>query len=436
MTPAETRFVELYLSLARQAEQDPHTLQRWIGCIERAWKLAQQSDRLVLEFIWAMEEFFRLQGLSHLYLEWATRGLLATERLNDVRARGVLLATAGWIMNEVGKTHEGVHALREAVSILDEDKYPAEHARARLHIGLILLERDGQTEAARTEFERALSLARHASAWKVEAKTVSAFSALESAVGNLKRSLELLDQTLDIYERHRDLEGQATTLNHRGMRQWELGRIDEARESYQGARTLREKLGDQRGIAQVLDNLAILDFENGDYNRALDGFLQAVDIEEALHDAAGQHATLDNIGVMYYEWGKPEKAVPYHDRALSIADAMKSKVARAITLTIMAVPLAAVGQVERAVASLDEALTIHDEGSPWQATALHNKSLIVRRYQSNPRQAIELAVRALTIQRKIGRLEALRRTASVLSQAYEDIGDFDSAEQVRLSVPH
>lgn len=68
MTSAEERHARLYLRVAQDSNGDPATLRRWLLSIRRAWQFAKDDDELTLEFVAAMQDFFRLQGMGREYV--------------------------------------------------------------------------------------------------------------------------------------------------------------------------------------------------------------------------------------------------------------------------------------------------------------------------------------------------------------------------------
>lgn len=419
MSSAESRSAHAVLEVVRRMRRDHDTLRHWIGPIERAWASARNNPRLAIEFVWALDDFFRLEGLSRQYVSWASVAVRAAQRLKDRKAQAMFLTNVGWIQSRLGETRAGLKALRKAISLLKGQELPAEEAAARHNLGLILLERQAKTNAARKEFEFALRLVQKAGDWRGQAKVVSSLANLESQVGNPQRGLELLDKAYALFKQHRDLEGQATTLNLQGILLWNLGRNEEARDRYQRSMDLGRRVGDRAGVAQALDNLGVLDFGSGNYDRALDEYQQAIQIEEVIHDVSGLKTTLNNVAFLYEQTDRPERALPYYRRALSIADSMGSRVDRGMTLTMLALSQAATKDVAGALRSLDEALRIHrasgDKG--WQAATLHNRGLIYRRQLADPRGAIRYAKRALLIQRAIGAKDAETKTLEALAFA-------------------
>jgi tetratricopeptide (TPR) repeat protein len=421
MNSSESRSARAILDVARGVRRDHDTLRHWIGPIERAWASARKDPRLAIEFVWVLDDFFRLEGLSRQYLSWASVAIEAAQRLRDRKAEGILLTNIGWIQSRLGNTRSALRAVQRAITLLKREGVAGEEAAARHNLGLILLERHGRTNAARKQFESALNLARKSRHWRGQAKVLSSLANLEWRIGNPQRGLALLDKAYGLFTRHRDLEGQATTLNTKGILLSDLGRNNEARTCYQRSLVIRKRIGDRSGMAQALDNLGVLDFENGNFGRALNQYHQAIQIEETIHDVAGLKTTLNNIAFLYEETDRPAQALPYYWRALEVADSMRSRVDRATTLTMVALSQAATGDVAGALRSLDEALKIHratgDKG--WQAATLHNRGLIHRRQLGDPRGAIRYARRALIIQRAIGIKDAEKRTREALAAAQQ-----------------
>jgi tetratricopeptide (TPR) repeat protein len=409
----ESVHARLYLSVAKQAQDDSVTLQKWLGQIERAWTYALKDPRETLDFVQAMGKFFQRRGMRRQYIDWATRGVKAAERLGDLQAKAELLTNIGLTWNELGETHRGLTRLRQALEIRQN---PADEAATRHNIALILMERFDDATGARRELQRALRLTRKAHARTGEAAVLATIAALEAHDGHIDLAFNRLSESLAIYEELKDKEGIGKNLNSRGTLLADVGRQDEAITAYEKSLAINPDHPSER--AKALNNLAVLYAQRGDHDLALKTYKDAAACDEEAGTKGGLHSVLENIGCLYTDLERFDEARPYFRRALTVADEMDSRAHRAMTLTSMALSEAALGNVKGALGGLDEALKVHEDPS-WRAASLQFRALILMDYRSAPAQAIPLLRRALKIQRRLELVEAAARTQDALEKAQD-----------------
>ena len=234
------------------------------------------------------------------------------------------------ILRRLGKRAQQLrelHAMRkEADAIGEPTKLAASHcALAQFYIDV------GKAPAALRAVGPALQYARDAKDSLGEAEALRLKAAIARLVGNAEESLRLAEQALALVDTaHPDsntsrpttpiLVARATILNQRGTTLWNIGKLEQAIESYAEALVIYRAVGMARQEARALNNMGIVFAALGEYEEALAHYKSALKIDQALGERSGLALKLGNIGQCYADLGDTDRAESYLARALKVAD--------------------------------------------------------------------------------------------------------------------
>ncbi len=221
-----------------------------------------------------------------------------------------------------------LHALRkEAEATADPSKLATAHcALAQFYIDV------GKAPAALRAAAPALQYARDAKDTLLEAEALRLRAAISRLVGNAEESLRLVEQALALVDAATAggteagrpstpiLITRATILNQRGTTLWNIGRLEQAIESYAEALVIYRAVGMGRHEARALNNMGIVFAALGEYEEALAHYKSALKIDQALGDRSSIALKLGNIGQCYSDLGDIDKAESYLGKALKVAE--------------------------------------------------------------------------------------------------------------------
>jgi tetratricopeptide (TPR) repeat protein len=156
-------------------------------------------------------------------------------------------------------------------------------------------------------------------------------AAIARLVGNAEESLRLADQALALVEIEGGMQAgqrpptpvlvaRATILNQRGTTLWNIGKLEQAIESYAEALVIYRAVGMARHEARALNNMGIVFAALGEYEEALAHYKSALKIDQALGERSGLALKLGNIGQCYADLGDLDRAESYLARALKVAE--------------------------------------------------------------------------------------------------------------------
>jgi eukaryotic-like serine/threonine-protein kinase len=260
---------------------------------------------------------------------------------NDYQRRFVAHQHREEILRRMGKRSQQLrelNALRKVAEMLGD------HSRlASANIALAQFYIDvGKAPAAARAIVPGLNHARESNDNLLVAEALRVRSEIARLVGNAEESLALIAEALELVvnvERSRSsvgtsprtdsasrspdpavLEARATILNNRGSTLWNIGRLEQAIESYAEALVIYRGLTMPRHEARALNNMGIVFAALGEYEEALAHYKSAIKIDQGLGDRSALGLKLGNVGQCYADLGDLDRAERYLGQAAALAE--------------------------------------------------------------------------------------------------------------------
>ncbi|UCH04719.1 MAG: tetratricopeptide repeat protein [Candidatus Thorarchaeota archaeon] len=227
--------------------------------------------------------------------------------------------------------------------------------------------------------------------------------------GKIDQGLLLLDECQKLLDRIQEEpettdEGelrrrQGEYLLQAGIIHWYKGNLEKSREYHQRSLEIRERLGHRRGIADSLNNLALVYQSKGEPDIAADYHERSLKIREELGSKPDIAASYNNLGNIYAIKGEMERALDYHERSLKIREEIGNKQGVAMSLLNVGSITQRIGNLgqaleyyQRSLETFEElgisymiALALNNIGSAYQmkgdldqALEYHKRSLAIR----------------------------------------------------------
>jgi tetratricopeptide (TPR) repeat protein len=114
--------------------------------------------------------------------------------------------------------------------------------------------------------------------------------------GDIKRALELWQESLNLIGQIGDVQGKAATLSNMAGVIARQGDIKRALDLWQESLAHYEQIGDVSGRATTLNNMAGVIARQGDIKRAIELLQESLALMEQIGDVQGRAATLNNMG--------------------------------------------------------------------------------------------------------------------------------------------
>ena len=227
-------------------------------------------------------------------------------------------------------------------------------------------------------------------------------------IGQIKRSLELLQKSLEKAQLVNDLINQAYAYRQMGRAQDVYGNYDAATINYEQALDIYEQENDSEGEAKTLIDLGKLLKKKGRYEDAINFIERSKLLYENCKNRAGVATALGCLGIIYKTKGNIDKAEDYHKRSLKIHEELSNKEAQAIASSNLAV-------IYRIKNNLSESLKLHEQAldifksyndKKGIAREYSNLGVIYRLLDKNA-EAKEMHQEALNISEQIGDLDGI-----------------------------
>lgn len=257
-----------------------------------------------------------------------------------------------------------------------------------------------------------------------QARALYAAAVLARLTGETRQALELGERVLQLWLPLGNRLWEAATRNEIGLDLWLLGRMDQARASFESARMIQREIGDRYGEAVALSNLCASDLPRGKLREALDCYGEALPRLREVQAAALEGAALTSAGRALDILGQPDQALLRYREALALTRSVGDRAGEAQALNNLAVLHREMGELQEALASYGQALEIFSslENRRWQARVLHNLGAI---YQGmgEPRQAIAHYEQALPLRRETADREGEAATLTNLGRVHGSLGE-------------
>lgn len=286
---------------------------------------------------------------------------------------------------------------------------------------------EGTAEArlrALSEYRATAGLRRALADRGEEARALYAAAVLARLTGDTRLALDLGGEVLPLWQALGDRLWEAATRNEVGLALWLLGRMDEARTSFEAALAIQRSIGDRYGEAVSLSNLCASDLPRGELRAALACYEEALPRLREVRAAALEGSALTSSGRALDVLGQPDRALVRYGEALALARALGDRTGEARALNNLAVLHREMGELQEALASYGQALEIVSAlgDGRWQARVLHNLGAI---YQGlgEPRQALSHYEQALPLWKEAGDPEGEAATLTNLGRVHAALGD-------------
>jgi tetratricopeptide (TPR) repeat protein len=249
--------------------------------------------------------------------------------------------------------------------------------------------------------------------------------------GDVKRAMELYQQSLDIHDQIGNAQGKAATLHAMASVYVQQGDVKRAMELYQQSLDIKEQIGNAQGKAATLHQMASVYVQQGDVKRAMELYQQSLDIEDQIGDARGKAATLHAMASVYVQQGDVKRAMELYQQSLDIKEQIGNTQGKAATLHQMASVYVQQGDVKRAMELYQQSLDIEDQigNARGKAATLHEMASVYVQ-QGDVKRAMELYQQSLDIHDQIGNAQGKAATLHQMASAYVQQGDVKRAMEL------
>ncbi len=432
--------VQMHRAVASRIAHAPgYRLGQDDALIARHLELAGDSIEAADRYVRAAEHAIELGGNADAFRQLSRALKLLPESDHERRFAAHRLREE--ILRRLAKRPQQLrelHALRKEADALAQ---PAKRAQAHCALAQFYID-VGKAPAALRAVSPALQHAREAGDPLLEAEALRLQAAIARLVGNAEESLKLADQALALVDQSpgatTGVEGRpntpvfmarATILNQRGTTLWNMGRLEQAIESYAEALVIYRAVGMSRHEARALNNMGIVFAALGEYEEALAHYKSALKIDQAIGDRSGIALKLGNIGQCYSDLGDVERAESYLSRALKIAEQTGDLSAAADAAVSLGQTKMQRGDTKAALAMFERGLSLASENREryQEVRALQYIALAHLVAGDPPEAALEMARSATDWAKKMPMLVGIIWGLTFQALALSKLGRHDEA---------
>jgi CHAT domain-containing protein/tetratricopeptide (TPR) repeat protein len=256
----------------------------------------------------------------------------------------------------------------------------------------------GERRKALDYLSQSLSLSKAVDNRAGEASTLNNIGGVYFDLGETQKALDYCTQSLPLFKAVGDRDGEAHALNTIGVIYNGLGETQKALDYYAQSLPLFKAVGNHAGEAVTLNNIGLVYDALGKTQKALDYYAQSLPLRKAVGDHMGEAVTLNNIGGVYFDLGESLKALYYYAQALPLRKAVGDRGGEAFTLGNIGGVYFALGERQKALDYYTQALSLSKVvGERDQEANILKNIGYVYRIQGKLTQALEQINAAITI---------------------------------------
>jgi tetratricopeptide (TPR) repeat protein len=229
----------------------------------------------------------------------------------------------------------------------------------------------GDSQAAQSHLEQALTIARRRGDRKSEAELLGSLGLTNADLSHYEEAINNLEQALAIDREIKDRTGEGKHLGWLGNRYFELGQLNRARKYYEEALAIARETRDRNSEGDQLSKLSNVYRRLGNTQQAITYLDQALAIARERSARAFEGWTFSGLGTCYGQLGQISQATHYFEQSLAIARSLRDRLLEGLQLGNLAELLIDEGRYEDAAQRAIESQKI---GSEINSSLLGNYS--------------------------------------------------------------
>jgi CHAT domain-containing protein/Tfp pilus assembly protein PilF len=297
----------------------------------------------------------------------------------------------------------------------------------------------GHTEDALTYETQAAAMLHELDSPQQEANVRNSMALTLTELGRVDEALNSFQAALALDRARHDVKAEAAVLTNLGNFYLTRGEIDKAQAVLDEAMT---KAAGRQDIplAALYSNLGTVASDKGRYKEAVDDYEKGVAAAKAEHDPLNENVLNGNLGNLELSLGQYESGKRHFDDALALSRSLKDRASEAADLNNLGGVLMQMGDLDGAFHALLDSYTIKKEigNRSEEATALTNLGGLSSE-MGNKSQALQFWQEALEIARELGQRDQeatiLNNIGGSLDDPKEALANFEEALALTSAKP-
>jgi tetratricopeptide (TPR) repeat protein len=272
------------------------------------------------------------------WLETGQIGLEAAERLDDQKAKALLLINLGSVHRTANRLDKALEYLRRALENSRTSGNRLDEAHSLNLIGLIQL-RTRQLHDAALHFEQAVDIFREQGNSHLEATALANLASARLHAGCLTEAAAVIPQALAAHRALDDHSDEGNVLRLAAELQREQGDVEAALRSAQGAVDIALALRHHRLEGFWLITLGNVQQAAGRYGDALTAYQRSAMLHRRLGDRSREALAWRGTGETYLRLERPTEALAFHRQAAAVHEELGDSWNHAVELDCLAAAL-------------------------------------------------------------------------------------------------
>jgi tetratricopeptide (TPR) repeat protein len=342
--------------------------------------------------------------------------------LNELAAIGVKVLHQQWI-EQAEFSNEAQQLELHRLAMLGGDGEIAVDMAKRLSDSWIAVSRYG---AARNICEETLAL-------QTDGSLIYNLSKIYQTLGDLQKALDYAQQSIEIYRKVRDRQGESSSLHQLSMIYKDLGELRKALSFSEQAIKIKIEIGDRCGEASSLHQLSIIYRNLGQLEQALSFVSRAIRIDKETDNRQGEAASLQQLSIIYYSLGEIQQSLSHSEEAIEIEKEVGDRRGEAGSYNQLSIIYYSLEELEKAISFSEKAIKINREVGDrgGEATSLHQLSIIYNK-SGDLYRAFSLSQQSIKIVREIGDRKGEAVCLSNMAYYAGQLNDTDKEQELYM----
>ena len=252
---------------------------------------------------------------------------------------------------------------------------------------------------------------------KLKGKFIDFTGRLYVKIGEYDTALDYLKESLAIWQKIGDKQGEGFTLNNIAEISKIKGDYDKALEYLKQSLVIKQENNDKQAKSTALNNISVIHRAEGNYDKALDYLKQSLVIDQEVGDKRGEGTTLNNIAEIHGKRGDYNTALEYIKQSLAIVQEIGDKQMEGMALHNISHIYKAKGDCDTALDYLKQSLAIKQEiGDKTGLCATLFNMGHIHIENKEIQEAIKAWLKVYSIAKPIGFAEALQALENLAEQ--------------------
>lgn len=295
-------------------------------------------------------------------------------------------------------------------------------------------------KAPKTAFnyiENALTLSVQLENIRGEAYCYNTFGALYFSVDNYALSIKNYEKALTLFNGLTNEKGYYNTLKHIGAVYEANGDLNKAEKYYKMFESLAKQKNNEDDIAYVIAALGRVYYTKKDFTQSKEAYDTLILLEQSRDNSIGLIDATNNLGNVYEAINDSSNAFQMYNQSYEIANQIGDVDRANFYYQNTDNYFGNRGNTKQQIEVQQQAIEFNtSKGNKAALNQAYNDIAALNIKAENPQEAIQYLKQNIVLSDELGTLEAKEEALELMTEAYEQLGDFESAFSTYQNLIH